>query len=71
MCLDFARLLSYLGRVVALVSQISHKFRRSCRTDSVGDPGAIAARFLHHYHTSFKGGHQGIGRTYQQIRAKF
>ena len=27
--------------------------------------------FVHHYHTSWEGGHQGIGRTYQRIRAKF
>ena len=27
--------------------------------------------FLHHYHTSLEGGHQGIGRTYQRIRARF
>ena len=27
--------------------------------------------FLHHYYTSLEGGHQGIGRNTQRIRAKF
>ena len=53
------------------MSQISYKVRRSRRSGPVGDAGAIAAGFLHHYHTSLEGGHQGIGRTYQRIRAKF
>ena len=26
---------------------------------------------LHHYHTSLEGGHQGVDRTYQRIRANF
>ncbi|ETM47957.1 hypothetical protein L914_07453 [Phytophthora nicotianae] len=26
---------------------------------------------LHHYHTSLEGGHQGVGRTYQRVRAHF
>ena len=27
--------------------------------------------FLHHFHTSVEGGHQGFGRTYQRIRSTF
>ena len=27
--------------------------------------------FLHHYHASLEGGHQGISRTYQRIRSRF
>ena len=34
-------------------------------------PELLQRDFLHHYHTSLEGGHQGIGRTYQRIRAKF
>ena len=34
-------------------------------------PELLQQDFLHHYHTSLEGGHQCIGRTYQQIRAKF
>ncbi|ETI35084.1 hypothetical protein F443_18517 [Phytophthora nicotianae P1569] len=34
-------------------------------------PESLQNDFLHHYHTSLKGGHQGIGRTYQRIRAHF
>ena len=31
-------------------------------------PERLKQDFLHHYHTSLEGGHQGIGRTYQRIR---
>ena len=34
-------------------------------------PELLHRDFLHHYHTSLEGGHQGIGRTYQRIRARF
>ncbi|GMF20123.1 unnamed protein product [Phytophthora fragariaefolia] len=34
-------------------------------------PETLHRDFLHHYHTSLEGGHQGIGRTYQRIRAHF
>jgi len=34
-------------------------------------PELLQQDFLHHYHTSVEGGHQGIGRTYQRIRARF
>ena len=27
--------------------------------------------FVHHYHAILEGGHQGIGRTYQRVRARF
>ena len=29
----------------------------------------LQQEFLHHYHACLEGGHQGIGRTYQRIRA--
>uniref|UniRef100_A0AAV1UK23 Integrase catalytic domain-containing protein n=1 Tax=Peronospora matthiolae TaxID=2874970 RepID=A0AAV1UK23_9STRA len=34
-------------------------------------PEQLQQDFLHHYHTSLEGGHQGIGRTYQRIRTNF
>uniref|UniRef100_A0AAV1UR94 Reverse transcriptase n=1 Tax=Peronospora matthiolae TaxID=2874970 RepID=A0AAV1UR94_9STRA len=34
-------------------------------------PETLQQDFLHHYHTSLEGGHQGIGRTYQRIRSRF
>ena len=34
-------------------------------------PEQLQRDFLHYYHTSLEGGHQGIGRTYQRIRANF
>ena len=34
-------------------------------------PELLQQDFLHHYHTSLEGEHQGIGRTYQRIRSKF
>ena len=34
-------------------------------------PELLQQDFLHHHITSLEGGHQGIGRTYQRIRAKF
>ena len=34
-------------------------------------PETLQQDFLHHYHTSLEGGHQGIGRTYQKIRSRF
>ncbi|GMF23837.1 unnamed protein product [Phytophthora fragariaefolia] len=34
-------------------------------------PETLHQDFLHHYHTSLKGGHQGIERTYQRIRPYF
>uniref|UniRef100_A0AAV1U163 Integrase catalytic domain-containing protein n=1 Tax=Peronospora matthiolae TaxID=2874970 RepID=A0AAV1U163_9STRA len=34
-------------------------------------PEMLQQDFLHHYHTSLEGGHQGIGRTYQRIRSRF
>ncbi|GMF16338.1 unnamed protein product [Phytophthora fragariaefolia] len=34
-------------------------------------PETLQEDVLHHYHTSLEGGHQGIGRTYQRIRAHF
>ena len=34
-------------------------------------PEQLQRDFLQYYHTSLKGGHQGIGRTYQTIRANF
>ena len=34
-------------------------------------PEQLQRDFLHHYHTSLESDHQGIGRTYQQIRANF
>ena len=33
--------------------------------------GTTEQDFLYHYHSSLEGGHQGIGRAYQQIRSKF
>ena len=44
---------------------------RSRRSGLAGDPGVIAAGFLHHYHTSLEGDYHGIRRTCQRIRAKF
>ena len=32
-------------------------------------PELLQQDFLHHYHTSLEGGHQGIGRTYQRIQS--
>ena len=32
-------------------------------------PEQLQQNVLHHYHTSLEGCHQGIGRTYQRIRA--
>ncbi|GMF52044.1 unnamed protein product [Phytophthora fragariaefolia] len=34
-------------------------------------PETLQEDVLHHYHISLEGGHQGIGRTYQRIRAHF
>ena len=34
-------------------------------------PESLHQDFLHHYHTSLEGSHQGIGRTYQRIRKHF
>ncbi|ETO59307.1 hypothetical protein F444_22322, partial [Phytophthora nicotianae P1976] len=34
-------------------------------------PESLQNDFRHRYHTSLEGGHQGIGRTYQRIRAHF
>ena len=34
-------------------------------------PELLQKDFLHHFYTSVEGGHQGIGRTYQRIRACF
>ena len=34
-------------------------------------PELLQQDFLHHYHTSLEGGHQGIGRTYQRIKTNF
>ncbi|GMF47750.1 unnamed protein product [Phytophthora fragariaefolia] len=34
-------------------------------------PEPLQEDVLHHYHSSLEGGHQGIGRTYQRIRAHF
>ena len=34
-------------------------------------PELLQRDFLHHYHKSVEGGHQGIGRTYQRIKANF
>ena len=34
-------------------------------------PELLQQDFLHHYHTSLEGGHQGFGRTYQRIRSNF
>ena len=34
-------------------------------------PETLQQDFLHHYHASLEGGHQGIGRTYQRIRTRF
>ena len=34
-------------------------------------PELLQEDFMHHYHTSLEGGHQGIGRTYQRIRSNF
>ena len=34
-------------------------------------PETLQRDFLHHYHASLEGGHQGIGRTYQRIRSRF
>lgn len=34
-------------------------------------PELLQRDFLHHYHVSLEGGHQGIGRTYQRIRTNF
>ena len=34
-------------------------------------PEQLQQDFLHHYHTSLEGCHQGIDRTYQRIRANF
>ncbi|POM70257.1 Reverse transcriptase [Phytophthora palmivora] len=34
-------------------------------------PETLQNNLMHHYHTSLKGGHQGIGRTYHKIRAHF
>uniref|UniRef100_H3H554 Uncharacterized protein n=1 Tax=Phytophthora ramorum TaxID=164328 RepID=H3H554_PHYRM len=34
-------------------------------------PATLHQDFLHHYHASLEGGHQGIGRTYQRIKAHF
>ena len=31
-------------------------------------PELLQQDFLHHYHASLEGGHQGIARTYQRIR---
>eukprot|EP00644_Phytophthora_capsici_P011299 jgi/Phyca11/110676/e_gw1.18.312.1 len=34
-------------------------------------PETLQPDFLHHYHVSLEGGHQGIGRTYERIRKYF
>ena len=34
-------------------------------------PELLQQDFLHHYHTSLEGGHEGIRRTYQRIRLTF
>ena len=34
-------------------------------------PETLMQNFLHHYHASLEGGHQGVGRTYQRIRSRF
>ena len=34
-------------------------------------PENLQEDFLHHYHASLEGGHQGIGRTYQRIKSHF
>uniref|UniRef100_H3H4X9 Integrase catalytic domain-containing protein n=1 Tax=Phytophthora ramorum TaxID=164328 RepID=H3H4X9_PHYRM len=34
-------------------------------------PATLHQDFLHHYHASLEGGHQGIGRTYQRIKTHF
>ncbi|GMF33980.1 unnamed protein product [Phytophthora fragariaefolia] len=34
-------------------------------------PETIRKDFLHHYHASLEGGHQGVGRTYQRVRRHF
>ena len=34
-------------------------------------PETLQQDFLHHYHASLEGGHQGIGRTYQRSRLRF
>ncbi|OWZ03312.1 LOW QUALITY PROTEIN: reverse transcriptase [Phytophthora megakarya] len=34
-------------------------------------PESLQQEFLHHYHTSLEGGHQGVGRTYRRIRTRF
>ncbi|OWZ00441.1 reverse transcriptase, partial [Phytophthora megakarya] len=34
-------------------------------------PESLQQDFLHHYHTSLEGGHQGVGRTYRRIRTRF
>ncbi|POM74090.1 Reverse transcriptase [Phytophthora palmivora] len=34
-------------------------------------PESLQQDFLHHYHASLEGEHQGIGRTYLRIRAHF
>ena len=51
-------------------------FQRTADTDREGAvrlviPESLHQDFLHHYHTSLEGGHQGIGRTYQRIRKHF
>jgi ribonuclease HI/transposase InsO family protein len=34
-------------------------------------PETLQQDFMHHYHASLEGGHQGIGRTYQRLRSHF
>ena len=34
-------------------------------------PETLQQDFLHHYHASLEGGHQGIDRTYHKIRSRF
>ncbi|OWY95524.1 reverse transcriptase [Phytophthora megakarya] len=34
-------------------------------------PDSLQRDFLHHYHASLEGGHQGVGMTYRRIQAKF
>ncbi|OWZ00707.1 reverse transcriptase [Phytophthora megakarya] len=34
-------------------------------------PDSLQRDFLHHYHASLEGGHQGVGRTYRRIQANF
>uniref|UniRef100_H3H5Y4 Uncharacterized protein n=1 Tax=Phytophthora ramorum TaxID=164328 RepID=H3H5Y4_PHYRM len=34
-------------------------------------PETLQQDVLHHYHASLEGGHQGIGRTYQRVKAHF